>query len=96
MYWENKVLWAEGMFLRTQHFQQFERYLEHNVQATARWIQPLAWGFASLEIDEALLKTGIFALSRASGILPDGTIFELPGTDDHPIPLDIPSDLKDS
>lgn len=95
MYWENKVLWAEGMFLRTQHFQQFERYLEHNTQAMARWIQPLAWGLARLEIDDALLKTGIFALSRASGILPDGTVFELPGTDDHPIPLDIPTDLKD-
>lgn len=95
MYWDNKPLWAEGMFLRTQHFQQFERYLERNSQAAARWLQPLGWGFAQLEIDEALLKTGIVALARASGILPDGTIFELPGTDDHPLPLDIPADLKD-
>lgn len=95
MYWENKVLWAEGMFLRTQHFQQFERYVERTTQATARWLQPLAWGFARLEIDEALLKTGIVALSRASGILPDGTVFELPGSDDHPVPLEVAGDLKD-
>ena len=94
MYWDNKVLWAEGMFLRTQHFQQFERYVERTAQSSARWLQPLAWGFARLEIDEALLKTGVVVLSRASGILPDGTVFELPGTDDHPMPLEVPGDLK--
>lgn len=94
MYWDNKVLWAEGMFLRTQHFQQFERYVERTAQSTVRWLQPLAWGFARLEIDDALLQTGIIAISRASGILPDGTVFEVPGTDDHPVPLDVPSDLK--
>ena len=94
MYWENKVLWVEGMFLRTQHFQQFERYVERTAQAATRWLQPLAWGFARLELDEALLKTGIVAVSRAWGILPDGTLFEVPATDDHPVPLDVPSDLK--
>ncbi len=96
MYWQNKVLWAEGMFLRTQHFQQLERYVERTAQSTTRWLQPLAWGFSRVEIDEALLKAGTVALARASGILPDGTLFELPGTDDHPIPLDIPSDLKNA
>jgi len=94
MYWQNKVLWAEGMFLRTQHFQQFERYVERTSQSATRWLQPLSWGFARLEIDEALLQTGTIALSRAMGILPDGTLFEVPGTDDHPIPIDVPADLK--
>lgn len=95
MYWENKVLWAEGMFLRTQHFQQFERYVERTTQAAARWTEPLGWGFARLEIDESLLKTGVIAMSRAAGVLPDGTVFDLPGADDHPAPLEVPGDLKD-
>ncbi|WP_076070845.1 type VI secretion system baseplate subunit TssK [Sphingomonas montana] len=96
MYWHNKVLWSEGMFLRTQHFQQMERYLERQTEDMARFLNPLGWGFARLEIDEALLRTGTFALSRAAGILPDGTLFDLPGADDHPQPLTPPGDLTNS
>ncbi len=95
-YWENKVLWAEGMFLRTQHFQQAERYLEKLARITAQALQPLAWGFSALEIDQSLLKTGVFALTRAAGILPDGTPFDIPGDDDHPVPLAAPSDLRNA
>ena len=96
MYWNNKVLWSEGMFLRTQHFQQFERYLERTAESAARWLNPLGWGFARLELDEGLLKTGTLALSRAAGILPDGAVFDAPGADDHPRPLDVPGDLRNS
>ena len=96
MYWHNKVLWSEGMFLRTQHFQQFERYLERQTESSARWLNPLGWGFARLEVDEGLLKTGTFALARAAGIMPDGTLFDAPGADDHPAPLDAPTDLRNS
>ncbi len=95
-YWDNKVLWAEGMFLRTQHFQQFERYLEKLARTNAQALTPLAWGFTALEIDAALLKTGVFALSRASGLLPDGTAFDIPGDDDHPVPLAAPADLRNA
>ena len=28
----NKVVWSEGMFLRPQHFQQQNRYLEHLIR----------------------------------------------------------------
>lgn len=96
MHWNNKVLWSEGMFLRTQHFQQFERYLERQTESVARWLNPLGWGFARLEIDEALLRTGSFALALAAGIMPDGTLFDAPGADDHPQPLAVPGDLRDS
>lgn len=96
VYWENKVLWAEGMFLRTQHFQQAERYLEKLARTSVQAVQPLAWGFTALEVDEALLKTGVFALSRAAGLLPDGTPFDIPGDDDHPTPLAPPADLRNA
>ncbi len=94
--WENKVLWAEGMFLRTQHFQQFERYLEKLVRVNAQALRPLSWGFTALEVDAALLRTGVFAVNRAAGILPDGTAFDIPGDDDHPTPLAVPSDLRNA
>ena len=96
MYWHNKVLWSEGMFLRTQHFQQFERYLDRASASSTRWLSPLGWGFAQLELDGALLSTGTLALSRAAGILPDGTVFDAPDVDDHPRPLAVPGDLRNS
>jgi type VI secretion system protein ImpJ len=96
MYWHNKVLWSEGMFLRTQHFQQFERYLERVGESSARWLNPLGWGFARLELDRALMKTGTLAIAHAAGILPDGTLFDAPEVDDHPRPLAVPGDLRNS
>ncbi len=96
MYWNNKVLWAEGMFLRTQHFQQLERYLDRRSENGLRWLNPVGYGFADLEIDEALLRTGKIALSRAAGIMPDGTMFDAPGADDHPLPLEVPGSLRNS
>lgn len=96
MYNDNKVLWAEGMFLRTQHFQQFERYLERLTRDTLQSVRLFGFGFTALEIDEALLKTGVIAVSRAAGLLPDGTLFDIPGGDDHPTPLEAPADLRDA
>ena len=94
MRWDNKVMWAEGMFLRPQHFQQAERYQERLTRDALRWTRPLGFGFGALEVDEGLLKTGVVALSRAAGVLPDGTVFDAPGADDHPRPLEPPSDLR--
>ena len=94
MVWHNRVLWSEGMFLRTQHFQQFERYLDARAENGLRWLNPFGYGFVDLEVDEGLLRTGTVALSRATGILPDGTMFDAPGRDDHPRPLEVPSSFR--
>jgi type VI secretion system protein ImpJ len=96
MYSENKVLWAEGMFLRTQHFQQFERYAERLSREALQAARVFSSGFTVLEIDEGLLKTGVLALSKAAGVLPDGTPFEIPGAEDHPQPLDPAPSLRDA
>ena len=96
MSWRNRVLWTEGMFLRPQHFQQADRWTERIDGLTLRAARPLAFGFTTLEIDEGLLRTGAFALARAAGVLPDGTIFDAPGSDDHPQPIEIPSDMRDA
>ena len=32
MSWTNRVVWQEGMFLRTQHFQQQDRWTEQIVR----------------------------------------------------------------
>lgn len=90
----NKVAWAEGMFLRTQHFQQADRYVETLVRHRVEGLRPHPWGLTSLAINRDMLKTGCFAVTSARGVLPDGTPFSIPDDADHPPPLEIPSDAR--
>ena len=83
---ESKVVWSEGMFLRSQHFQQNDRYLERLVRARTAGIRPHAWGLAELRLNEALLKTGKFAVLACRGIFDDGTPFAIPDDTDPPPP----------
>lgn len=92
----NRVAWTEGMFLRTQHFQQADRWTERLVTAATRELRPFAWGLSSLEIDREALAIGRFAVSSVSGTLPDGTVFEAPGDADLPPPLPLGADVKDA
>ncbi|SFB25050.1 Type VI secretion, VC_A0110, EvfL, ImpJ, VasE [Azotobacter beijerinckii] len=69
MSWSNRVLWAEGMFLRPQHFQQHDRYLERLVGGRCRALQVGGWGFAELRLDEALLTQGKLAILAARHLL---------------------------
>ncbi len=96
MSWKSRVIWSEGMFLRPQHFQQFDRYLQRYVDARATLALSNAWGFEQVKLDEAALKTGKIALEMASGVFPDGTPFSFPAEDEAPRPLDVPEDLKNS
>jgi type VI secretion system protein ImpJ len=90
MYWNNKVIWSEGMFLQPQHLQQHDRHIETQLEGRAGGLRAYGWGFTKLELDEALLKLGKLALRSAAGVLPDGTPFNLPADGDLPVPLDIP------
>lgn len=84
-----RVVWSEGMFLRTQHFQQQDRWTEALVKGAVQGLRANAWGFRELELDTALLTQGKVALRRAAGILPDGTPFAIPDQAPHPEPLEI-------
>ncbi len=90
---QKRVIWSEGMFLRPQHFQQHDRYLENLVDSRCRPLKPYDWGFSSLTIDQHLLKIGKVALTECKGIFPDGTPFNLPEDGSLPLPLDIPKDI---
>ena len=94
MFENSKVVWSEGMFLRPQHFQQYDRYLENLVNHRCLGLQTYGWGFYSLKIDSDLFKVGKLALKECQGILPDGTPFSLPNDDDLPLPLDVPEDIQ--
>ncbi|HXN09720.1 MAG TPA: type VI secretion system baseplate subunit TssK [Steroidobacteraceae bacterium] len=91
----NKVVWSEGLFLRPQHFQQQERYLERYIEARSLGLRSHGWGFLELEIERDLLATGKLALRRARGVWPDGTPFTMPEDDPLPMPLEVANDLRD-
>jgi type VI secretion system protein ImpJ len=93
---DNKVVWSEGMFLRTQHFQQFDRYVEKLVRGGTGGLRPYGWGLSELQINRELLKTGKFAISSARGILEDGTPFSIPEDADHPPPLELQDSVRNA
>ncbi len=85
----NRVLWSEGLYLRTQHFQQQDRHTEALMRAglqAAPW-QP--WGFSKLEFDRAALDAGQLAIRSAAGLFPDGTPFQVPETAAPPPPIPV-------
>jgi type VI secretion system protein ImpJ len=84
---DSKVVWSEGMFLRTQHFQQQDRYLEASLRGATRGLRSHGFGFRHLRLNQGLLATGKVAIAEADGILPDGTPFAIPDQADHPPPL---------
>jgi len=86
---QHKVIWQEGMLLRPQHFQQHDRYLDHQLKTRTRQLDSYAWGFFELEIDRQFLSMGKLVVSRASGVLPDGSLFDI-GPEREPLALDVP------
>lgn len=93
--YSRKVVWSEGMFLRPQHFQQQERYLEFFSHSRSLAAEPYFWGFRELELDVEALALGKIALVRASGVFPDGTPFSFPGQDEMILPLEVDKACKD-
>lgn len=90
-----KVVWSEGMFLRPQHFQQQERYLDFMHHQRALAPGHYFWGFRRLQLDTTSLALGIIAILDAEGILPDGTPFSFSSTHDAPAPLIIKDGVAD-
>lgn len=91
----NKVVWSEGMFLQPQHFQQQARYIENYVEGRCSGLRPYSWGFTELELDSKLLGLGKIAISKASGVFPDGTPFNIPEEDDPPLAIELPENFRE-
>lgn len=91
----SKIVWSEGLFLRPQHMQQHERYVERFVNLRAGDLRPHAWGFSELELELDLLSVGSVGIRRARGVFPDGTPFSMPDDDPLPPPLEVDTTCRD-
>lgn len=96
MTWENKPVWSEGMFLRPQHFQQFERYVGALLEGRVRPLVAHGYGLAEVEIAPGPLLTGKLVVARCAGIFEDGTPFRVPEEAAAPLPLEVTRNTRDA
>jgi type VI secretion system protein ImpJ len=83
------VIWMKGTFLSPQHLQTQDRFIENTLQFQLESLAYQPWGFESLAIDQEALSRGYFSISSASGIFPDGLMFDIPASDPPPPPTQL-------
>lgn len=85
----NCVLWKEGLFVKPQHFQQMAYSAEATGLQRLSSLNEAFYGFSELALNPEYLSFGKIAITRARGIMPDGTVFDIPGDMPAPAPLQI-------
>ncbi len=80
------VLWTKGVLLTPQHLQAQDRFFEDQLHFQLAALSNCPWGFHRLELDREALAGGAVALSKASGLFPDGMPFDFPDADQAPGP----------
>jgi len=90
----SKLLWTEGQLVRPQHFQQQDRWIEHLVEARVAGLRSHGWGLRSMSLARELLPLGKFGLTAISGVMPDGTILDLPAQGPLPDARSVPSTTR--
>src|SRR6185436_12599018 len=78
------VIWTKGTFLSPQYLQLQDRFLENLLQFHLESLSFRPYGFRSLQISQEALAAGEFSISSASGIMPDGLLFDIPNSDGVP------------
>lgn len=78
------VIWTKGTFLGPQHLQTQDRFLESSLRFRVQSLISNPWGFLKLQVNQEALAAGEFVLSEASGIFPDGLLFDFPASEPAP------------
>lgn len=85
----SKVLWAEGLTLDAQHFQQLDLYHESRLRHIAAAINPFAWGVQSARWSlEGVASNSLYAKALTL-IFKDGEIYQAPLSDELPLAIDL-------
>ena len=80
----SRVVWSEGMHLGPHHFQTQSRYFEDFLWFLSSGLRRNPWGVISLSLDTEAIRNGNVVLRHASGVFPDGLVFEIPDSDPAP------------
>lgn len=82
----HRILWGEGLFLRPQHFQQQDRFLEAGLARALAQGQGYPWGAAAARLDGAALAEGLLGCEELQVLFQDGTFYDAPGEEPLPRP----------
>ena len=85
----SKILWAEGLTLGPQQFQQQDRYHEVRLQRIASALNANLWGLRSVRWCNEDLANNRLSVEHISLICPDGELIEAPKEDDLPPAVDL-------
>lgn len=85
----SKVLWSEGLTLGPQHFQRQDLYHETRLHRMAAALNPHFWGVRSLQWSLDGLGHSRLSADAMAMVFPDGEIYEAPGADLLPGPVDL-------
>lgn len=77
------------MYLAPHHFQAQSRYFEDSIQFLAESLLDGTFGVTGWALDDEALQNGTVSIVHATGILPDGTSFQIPESDAPPAPRDV-------
>jgi type VI secretion system protein ImpJ len=72
------IAWTEGMFLRPQHLQQQDLYLDSRLTALIRSLDPFHWGVRQFEINPEALSDNRIEVLRLDAVLPGGEVIRFP------------------
>lgn len=89
------VAFMDGMLVSPQLLQTEARAAQRALNEKTSLIHPYLWGVRTLQLDRDLLKLGKFGLESCTGLMADGTFFDLPHQDPLPEPLTITETLLD-
>src|SRR5207302_4983381 len=78
------VIWSKGTFLTPQHLQIQDRFIEDSLHFRLHALKFCSWGLTELCFDLERLAEGHLVVSRATGIFPDGLLFDVPDSDSAP------------
>jgi type VI secretion system protein ImpJ len=68
----SRVVWAEGMLMSPQHFQQQDGYHEALLDARVAAVAPHPWGVAELTLDARALEADQVLVRSFCGVFPSG------------------------
>jgi len=77
---QKPMRWKEGMFLKPQHFQQYDLYVESREIGRFHAVESFGWGLLHLQLDESALDNYVFSISALRAVLPNGTLVDYPET----------------
>ena len=84
------VIWMKGTLLSPQYLQMQDRFIESSLQFQLDSLAYAGCGFHTLQLNQEALSAGYIAIADASGILPDGLLFDIPDADQAPSPKPLP------